>query len=606
MLRGVRETAQTFSAQDRAFYIERSGHGETAWFDVSYSSVRELDGSVGGVLCIVSETTRRVQFQRRQAFLLELGKALPGIDEPEDIEHHVTRRLGEELGAARVYFAEATGPQEHFDIARDWVNGVPSLAGTRHERREGALAGFVAPIQRPRGLGALLCVQFAGDRTLSDDECQLIEQTAAQAWDWITHARAQRALRDKSARLEATLAELMAVKDGLEQRVGEILAEREADLLQLHESRKMETIGQLTGGIAHDFNNMLTPIIAALELMQRRPDDAEGSARLIHYAQQAAERARNVVSRLLSFARRQTLQPRSVSLAALVAGMHELMEHSLGPAIEISVAIDKDLPTVVVDPHQLELAILNLALNARDAMPGGGRLSITAGRTADGPPPPAALRGEQLWLSLGDNGCGMDDEQLRRCVEPFYSSKGIGKGTGLGLSMVQGLALQSGGGFAIRSTRGEGTEATLWLPVGSLESVVPEAADDDLVTPAPSHRVLLVDDEELVRQTTALQLRDLGYQVIEAESPARARALLDDGLAFDALVTDQIMAGETGASFAGSLRERWPQLPVLIITGYANLEPQSLGGFMVLGKPFRQVDLGRCLNRLLNDGKPRI
>lgn len=596
LLRGVRETGETFAARDRPFYIERSGHGETAWFDVSYSAVRECDGSVGGVLCIVSETTQRVQFQRRQTFLLELAKALPGFGEPEQIERQVARRLGEELGAARVYFAEALAADEPFHIARDWVRDLPSLAGACHDE---AGPGFVAPIERGQGREALLCVQFAAPRVLAEDECRLIEQTAAQTWDWITHARGERALKNKSAHLQATFAELMAIKQGLEERVTAMLAEREAAMLQLHEARKMETIGQLTGGIAHDFNNMLTPIIASLELMRRRPRDVEGSARLIHCALQAADRARNIVSRLLSFARRQTLQPQSVSLAALVEGMRELMARSLGPTIKVTVAIDERLPTVVVDPHQLELALLNLVINARDAMPAGGHLVIAAG-TDDGLRlRPAGIAGEQLWLSISDDGCGMDDEQQRRCVEPFYSTKGVGKGTGLGLSMVQGLALQSGGGLQVRSTLGRGTEVTVWLPVGAMST----GLQGDLHEPPPvvrrSVRVLLVDDEVLVRQATALQLRDLGYEVLEAGGPSQAWALIEAGMAFDVLVTDQIMAEATGASFARELRGRCGELPVLIITGYTNLPPEALRGFEVLGKPFQRVELARSLERVL-------
>jgi len=583
LLRGVRETGETFAAADRPFYIERSGVGETAWFDVSYSAVREADGTVGGVLCIVTETTRRVQFQRRQAFLLELGRGLRGIEEPEDIHAFAIRQLEEEMGASRVCFSE--DPQ---DFA-----AIPS------EHPLQPVNALRIPLFRAGQPDAVLRIEFATPRVLGEDECLLAEEAARQIWDAVVHAQAQRALRASNEHLEATFAELMALNESLEERVAAILVEREAAITELHEARKMEMVGQLSGGIAHDFNNMLTPIITSLELIQRRPDDAERSARLISGALQAAERARNLVGRLLSFARRQTLTPQTVFLASLVDGMRELIAHSLGPTIQVEVLIDDYLPSVVVDPHQLELALLNLVVNARDAMSQGGRLMISAGVADEQQRPPEGLRGQQVWLTVADNGCGMSSDVLRRCVEPFFSTKGVGKGTGLGLSMVQGLAGQSGGGMEIRSRPGQGTEVTLWLPEGTVADETLAEPGDEVPLARGRNRVLLVDDEEIVRQATALQLRDLGYKVTEAESPVQARRLIEAGLEMDILVTDQIMANETGTSFARGLRQRYPDLPVLVITGYANLPPRALLDFEVLRKPFRRAELARSLGRLL-------
>ena len=570
LLRGVRETGQTFSAADRPFYIERSGVGETAWFDVSYSAVREDDGSVGGVLCIVTETTRRVQFQRRQAFLLELAAALRELEDPEAIRDFSTRRLGQELNASDVFFSE--DPVQY------------SLS-----------ASFQVPVLRAGKLEAMLCVDFARPRTLCEDECLLVEECARQTWDAISHARAQCALQASSAHLQATFAEMMALNENLEERVAAIIAEREAAIVELHEARKIEMIGQLSGGIAHDFNNMLTPIIASLELIQRRPDDQQRTARLTQGALRAAERARNLVGRLLSFARRQTLSPQAVALATVMAQMSELIAHSLGPAIQIEIQVDERLPTVMIDPHQLELAVLNLVVNARDAMEQGGRLLISAGAGE----PPQGVSGPQLWLKVTDSGCGMNADVLRRCAEPFFSTKGVGRGTGLGLSMVQGLAGQSGGGMEIHSWPGRGTEVTLWLPVGEVAQESQSVFDDMAPMARHLNRVLLVDDEEIVRHATALQLRDLGYKVTEADGPAQARGLIERGLALDILVTDQIMADETGSRFARDLRQKRADLPVLIITGYANLPPQALDDFEVLRKPFRRVELARSLARLL-------
>ena len=608
LLRGVRETGQTFWAKDRPFYMERRGLGETVFFDVSYSAVREADGSVGGVLCLVADTTERVRFQQRQAFLLELGRTLPGLGGAERIEAYAVQRLAQELGAARVCFGEDRGDGSGFRVAHDWVDGVPSMVGEHDyasfgtSLREQLAAGQVvqqayetqanglcatlhAPVLRAGRLEAMLGVHFHSPRQCFEDECQLIEETAKQTWAAITHARAERALH--------------LLNESLEDRVATALAEREAAMLQLHEAHKLEMIGQLTGGIAHDLNNMLTPIIASFELLRRHPQSERGP-RLIEGGLQAAERARNLVGRLLSFARRQTLKPQPVSLAALVVDMRELMARSLGPTIAVQVQIDPALPAVVADPHQLELALLNLVVNARDAMPDGGMLDITAGLDSDGPPRPDGVAAARLlWLQVRDGGCGMTDEQLRRCIEPFYSTKGVGKGTGLGLPMVQGLALQSGGGFAIDSQPGQGTTATLWLPVSDVAAPSrdpdwPEAPQADRPC-----RVLLVDDEEIVRHATAAQLRDLGYEVTEAGNAAAALHLLDQGWLPDVLVTDHVMAEMTGVRFAQRMRERQADLPVLIITGYANLTPRELKGFEVLRKPYRQAELAQSVARLL-------
>ncbi|MBA1321795.1 ATP-binding protein [Pseudomonas plecoglossicida] len=620
LLSGVRNTGQTFSAKDRPFYIERSGYGETAYFDVSYSAVHEIDGTVGGVLCIVAETTERVQFERRQSFLLELGQALPELNEPEQIEAYAIERVGQQLGAARVFLAEAQGDDLQVRIARDWVNGASSRTGELRYADIAAqlpeqlgrsfvvtaaeTASVYVPVLRGNRLEAMLGVEFAQPHFIDKDQCLLLEDTAKRVWQAITHARSERALRASSAHLEATFAELMALNECLEERVSSMLAEREEANRQLHEAGKMEMIGQLTGGIAHDFNNMLTPIIASLELIRRHPEDAKRSVRLIDGALQAADRARILVGRLLSFARRQTLKPQAVCLATLVDEMHELMARSLGPTIEVVVQIDPQLPNVLVDPHQLELALLNLVINARDAMSNGGRVYLAAGVGEDDPTWPENVHGRQVWLQVRDSGCGMSQEVLGRCFEPFYSTKQVGKGTGLGLPMVQGLAAQSGGGFAIKSQPGQGTQATLWLPVsrGQVSEPLAEGAED-IMAQGPL-QVLLVDDEDIVRNATALQLRDLGYQVAEAASPARARQLLAEGLVMDVLVTDQIMADETGAEFAQQLRQQHPYLPVLIITGYANLTPRELNGFAVLRKPFRRAELAESLAQLLALNSP--
>ncbi|MGH8337525.1 MAG: ATP-binding protein, partial [Gammaproteobacteria bacterium] len=312
---------------------------------------------------------------------------------------------------------------------------------------------------------------------------------------------------------ERSLTELTAT---LEQRVRETVAEREAALAQLGEMQKMETIGQLSGGIAHDFNNLLTPIVGSLDMLYRKYQDDERSVRMLSGALQAAERARVLVSRLLTFARRQHLEAQPVNVGSLTEGMFDLIQRTIGPQVKISIDIADDVPPAHVDPHQLELALLNMCVNARDAMPGGGNLTI-AGDVVEGKDGtlPNLPDSSFVRLCVIDTGHGMDAETLRRSTEPFYSTKGVGKGTGLGLSMVQGLAVQSGGGLHITSAPGEGTTVTIWLPVtdGAASSANVRPGFEE-ISSTRSLSVLLVDDEELVLQGNAEMLESLGHCVM--------------------------------------------------------------------------------------------
>ena len=380
---------------------------------------------------------------------------------------------------------------------------------------------------------------------------------------------------------------------------------READLeaarVALRQAQKMEAMGQLTGGVAHDFNNLLTPIVGSLDLLQRKGLGGEREQRLIAGAAQSAERARTLVQRLLAFARRQPLQPVPVDVATLITGMGDLVSSTTGPQIKVVVEAASDLPPALADPNQLEMAILNLAVNARDAMPDGGTLRITANREAIGAGHRSALcSGDYLRLSVADTGDGMDETTLARAVEPFFSTKGVGKGTGLGLSMVHGLASQLGGAITIQSHPGLGTNVELWLP----QSASAPANDDTIeaaAIPSATGTALLVDDEELVRMTTADMLNDLGYAVIEAASGEEALRLIGAGSRFDVLVTDHLMPGMTGTELAVAARSARPGMPVLLVSGYA--ENQGIDpGLPRLTKPFRKDELAVSLNQLLAGG----
>jgi PAS domain S-box-containing protein len=380
---------------------------------------------------------------------------------------------------------------------------------------------------------------------------------------------------------------------------GRDLSSRRALEEQLRQSQKMEAMGSLTGGVAHDFNNLLTPIIGSLDMLVRREVGSERERRLIDGALQSAERAKTLVQRLLAFARRQPLQPVSVEIPRLVRSMVGLVGSTLGPTIEVRVDLAPDLPLAKADPNQLEMALLNLAVNARDAMPDGGELTISATQESVGWGHASGLGlGDYLSLRVIDTGMGMDEATRQRAIEPFFSTKGVGKGTGLGLSMVHGLAAQLGGALTIESAPGKGTAIELWLPI----STAPIGADESTIA-APTTRVgrgiaLLVDDEELVRMSTADMLIDLGFKVVEVGSAEDALKFLKAGRMPNLLVTDHLMPGMSGADLAREARAMMPTLPVLIVSGYAELEGLA-PGLPRLTKPFRNAELAASVSALI-------
>nr|WP_314444373.1 PAS domain S-box protein [uncultured Sphingomonas sp.] len=383
----------------------------------------------------------------------------------------------------------------------------------------------------------------------------------------------------------------------LEREVEKVVAEREAAQEALRQSQKLEAMGQLTGGVAHDFNNLLTPIIGSLDLLQRKQILDERTGRLVDGALASAEKARVLVQRLLAFARRQPLKPQAVDLARVIGEMSELVDSTSGPRIRVVTDVPSDLPPALADGNQLEMALLNLSVNARDAMPDGGTLTIAARNASEDAGKHLGLaRRPHIVLAVTDTGVGMDEATRARAIEPFFSTKGLGKGTGLGLSMVHGLAAQLGGALDIRSAPGMGTTIELWLPLA--RSSVSEGAP--AIGEVESHgagTVLLVDDEELVRESTAGMLADLGYRVAEADCGEAALALVDEGLRPNLLVTDQLMPGLSGTDLAVRLRERFAGLPVLVVSGYADLESLS-PAFPHLSKPFRQAELSAALEKI--------
>ena len=410
--------------------------------------------------------------------------------------------------------------------------------------------------------------------------------------------------------LEARVAERTAELRAAYDRLGEEAREREQVEARLAQAQRMEALGQLAGGIAHDFNNVLQAVIGGLGLIQRRPGDAEHVRKLAHMAGDAAQRGAAITGRLLAFARRGALRAEPVAALPLLEGLREMLAHTLGVGIAMRVAADPDLPALVADKAQLETVLVNLAVNARDAMPDGGTLLLAAASEAvlDKAHPAGLPPGRHLRLSVSDTGMGMSAATLARASEPFFTTKPLGQGTGLGLAMARGFAHQSGGGFVIESAPGQGTTVTLWFP----EVVGVSVASDDLALseggalsiPA-SACVLVVDDDAMVRQVVAGQMEERGYRVIQAGDGLEALAQLDGGAAVDLLISDFAMPGMNGLTLIQEARRRRPELPALLLTGYADasvrlaVEDADTGGTALLRKPVSGTALAERAAALL-------
>lgn len=385
-----------------------------------------------------------------------------------------------------------------------------------------------------------------------------------------------------------------------EQTQRELETAREA----LFQSQKMEAIGQLTGGVAHDFNNLLMAVMSSLDLLQKRLPQDPVAQRFLDNAIEGAKRGATLTQRMLAFARRQDLHLDRVDVAGLLAGMSDLVQRSIGPEWPISTNFPLKLSEVKADANQLEMALLNLIVNARDATPSGGPIVISASRreVENGNASPLA-KGSYIRLVVEDKGSGMDAETLRRATEPFFTTKGVGKGTGLGLPMVHGMARQLGGDFELESKPGEGTKAILWLPLAEAEAVAPPPAPASLEADRPSVSrltVLVADDDALVLMNTAALLEDLGHEVVEAYSGGDALQKFRNRGDIDLIITDQAMPNMTGTQLIEAIDQARPGIPVIIASGYG--EGVDLPGRRVerLGKPFDQARLARSIARVMD------
>ncbi|MDP9996369.1 signal transduction histidine kinase [Variovorax boronicumulans] len=582
-------------------------------------------------LQVANETFREAE--SRRLALMELGDRIRDIDDPAEIAYVASAMLGQRLGVDRAGYGLVDKAAETISIDRDWTApGVASLAGLLHFRDYGsyiedllrgvtvafadarldprtrdnadALDAITAravvnmPLTERGGLVGLLYLNHGQAREWTRDELDFVRETGDR-------------VRSAIARREAQI-ELQAFAESLERQVEERAAELEAAREQLRQSQKLEAVGQLTGGLAHDFNNLLAAISGSLELMRRRGLDGKPAEmeRYIGVAQGAVKRAAALTHRLLAFSRRQTLEPKPLNANRLVSDMEELLRRTLGPQISLEVVAAVGLWNVHADPSQLENALLNLCINARDAMPEGGKLVIETAnrwvdvRTAQERDMPT---GQYVSLTVSDNGVGMTPEVVARAFDPFFTTKPIGMGTGLGLSMIYGFAKQSGGQVRIYSELGKGTSVSLYLPRHDEQE---EAASEPVeATLAPradqGDTVLVVDDEPALRMIIVEVMRGLGYATLEAADGAGAlRILQSPRQRIDLLVSDVgLPGGMNGRQVADAARTARPGLKVLFITGYAENAVLSHGhldrGMHVMTKPFEMDVLARRVKALI-------
>ena len=475
------------------------------------------------------------------------------------------------------------------------IGGMCAGAAAFHSAHLPTALAYILPAGLP------LAARFAYDGTERSLAAAAMSAVFLAALTFVSQ-RSSRHFGDM-LRLQLDLAQRTGELDATNARLRTEMAEHRATEATLRQVQKMEAMGQLTGGIAHDFNNLLTVVLGSLDMLGKHlsPDDQK-AARLLETALQGAKRGSALTRRLLAFGRRQALEPEVVDVQRLIHGMADLLRSSLGAGVRIATQFPLALAPAHVDANQLELALLNLAVNARDAMPGGGDLTIAAREEHIAPGEAASLpMGSYVVLSVTDTGEGMDDETLTRAMEPFFTTKGVGKGTGLGLSMVHGLAAQSGGRLMLHSRKGAGTTAELWFPRAEIAAIplmpAPEPAQ---ARPPGCYRVLVVDDDPLVLGSTVTMLEELGHTVISAASGKEALGMLKSGAEIELVITDYAMPGMTGVELAGELHKLRPNLTVLLASGYAELQGSIAPGLARLRKPFGLGALAQAIEEALD------
>ena len=577
-------------------YIRKDG---SRWWGLFAG--RMLDGGAA-VELVLDVTDRKAAEQALRDGEARLRSLVEGI--PQLVFR--SRSSGERIWGSPQWIAYA-GQSEEESVGLGWLDAVhpDDRAATMAAWAEAEARGLFSVEHRTFHAADGTWRWFQSRATPVRDAAGGIVEWFGTSTDIDDQVRAREVLARGREELEARVAERTAeLKKALDSLQAE-MRQREQAEAALRQAQKMEAVGQLTGGLAHDFNNMLQGIAGSLDMARRRTGEgrAADALRFLDLARQSVSRAAGLTRRLLAFARRQRLKPKPVDPDALVAGMADLVRRSVGPAVRLELRLRDGRARVLCDPSELESALLNLCINARDAMPDGGRLVIGTEdvrlSATDLIGPEGGAPGDYVEISVADTGRGMPTDVAERAFEPFFTTKPVGQGTGLGLSQVYGFVRQSGGMVRLESAPGSGTTVRLYLPqrerVGVAEG--PGAApvpDED----AHAHAVLLVDDEDVAREAMAERLRELGYRVLEAADGPAALHTLDGGARVDMLVTDVgLPNGMNGRQVAEAVLERRPGIPLLFITGYAGTElPQ---GSEVIDKPFDLDTLARRVQAAL-------
>ncbi|HYZ24648.1 MAG TPA: PAS domain S-box protein [Rhodopila sp.] len=579
----------TLAYQDQELTLYRNGRPEQVWMNLDYSPIIGESGRPEGVIAIVVETTAKV---RAETNLRVTAEALTLLN--AELEQRVAERTQQRdriwrLSRDLLAVVDADGAFRAVNPAWTAVLGYDTadIVGRRFldivwpEDAERTQRGFNDAMAQRRP------ANFENRYRHKDGSSRwIVWNTSAEGDLLYAYGRDVTAEKEQQEALRTTEE-------------------------QLRQAQKMEAVGQLTGGLAHDFNNLLTSISGSLELLHARIRQGRITEldRFIMTARRAAEGAAALTHRLLAFSRRQTLAPKPTDVSRLVTGMEDLIQRTMGPAVTVEVVTAVDLWTTMVDPNQLENALLNLCINARDAMPDGGKLTIeTANCWLDARA--ARMRdlaaGQYVSLCVSDTGTGMTPDVVERAFHPFFTTKPTGMGTGLGLSMIYGFARQSGGQVRIYSELGKGTMVCLYLPRYPGDAAEPDVQTDDMEPPRAKRgeTVLVVDDEPTVRMLVTEVLEELGYATIEAEDGASGLQVLRSGTRLDLLITDVgLPGGLNGRQLADAARETRPGLKVLFITGYAENAALSRGhlepGMHVMTKPFAMEALGSRIKAIL-------
>ncbi|MBN3470178.1 response regulator [Pseudomonas savastanoi pv. phaseolicola] len=582
--------------KDMPLSMSRYGEVEQTWWSFSFSPVIDEQGMIVGVFCITNETTEHVLSQ--QALQDSERKRLKLIEDLVNLERRQTARLAQRTLELDTFWEISPDPLAILDFNGIFLRVNPAwtvlLGHTEQELLGSSIMSLLHPDDVRNTEDALkhtinhVLPLFENRYRHVDGTYQWFGWTAAPG-NGIIFALGKHLTHEKD-RIEA-------------------LRIAEEALIQ---AQKMEAVGQLTGGLAHDFNNLLMGVTGNMELLLSRIRQERFTEldRYINAALEGSRRAASLTHRLLAFSRRQTLAPKATDIDLLVAGMDELIRRTVGPAIDMQVIASRGLWSTLVDPHQLENSLLNLCINAKDAMPDGGQLLIQTGNRHLNAAAAARYQlpaGRYVELCVSDTGTGMDKDVMARAFDPFFTTKPLGMGTGLGLSMIYGFARQSGGGVNITSNVGEGSKVCILLPMHEGEPEAVALEDSPLQVPAPGisdETILVVDDEPAVRQLIAELLEDLGYTILQAERGADALTILQSKAAIDLLITDVgLPGGMNGRQVADAARDVRPDLKILFVTGYAEnaalahdtLEP----GMHVLPKPFAIAELIGRVTELL-------